>query len=155
MQALTPEWLWFFILVSIALGAVFGSFLSCALYRVPRGLSLRQPPSQCPRCGTKLKPLDLIPVLSWVFSRGKCRHCGGPIPASYPATEALSAALALLALFISFQLSAFAFSFLLLYGFFMAALFAGVVYRKHSKTAPKSVAFGLLCLGLYVAFLLG
>ena len=152
-QALAQQWPWFFPLLAVVLGGVFGSFLSCALYRVPRGQSLRRPPSHCPQCGVKLWLPDLVPVLSWVLSGGRCRHCSKKIPGTYFATEVLSIALALLALGASNILSAPPFSFLLLYGFMASVFFVGVVYIKHRQPAPKSVAFGLLCLGSYVAFL--
>lgn len=79
-HAVNQAWPWFWPLCGGALGAVFGSFLGCALYRVPRGLSLRHPPSQCMSCGTRLTVPDLVPILSYLFLRGKCRHCGARIP---------------------------------------------------------------------------
>ncbi len=45
------------------------------------------PPSHCPACGTPLGPVDLVPVLSWVVLRGRCRHCGARISARYPLIE--------------------------------------------------------------------
>jgi leader peptidase (prepilin peptidase)/N-methyltransferase len=65
--------------VVIALVAVFGlfigSFLTVVVDRVPRGASVVAPGSACGACGTRLGPLDLVPVLSWLFLRGRCRHC--------------------------------------------------------------------------------
>ena len=66
-----------------ALGMVFGSFLTCAVYRIPRGLSMWHPRSSCPSCKHVLTPLDLIPIFSYIFSAGKCRHCDEPVPRRY------------------------------------------------------------------------
>ena len=81
------------------LGLMIGSFLNVVIWRVPRGESVVRPPSHCPHCDHQLAPLDNIPLLSWLALRGRCRHCGGPISARYPAVElttgVLFAALAL------------------------------------------------------------
>lgn len=77
--AIAYAWPWFWPLVGGILGSVMGSFLECAAYRVPRGISMRQPPSMCPSCSTRLGVLDLVPIVSYVALGGKCRHCGTPI----------------------------------------------------------------------------
>lgn len=75
------------------LGAVIGSFLNVCIYRIPRGESVIFPSSHCPHCLHQLGPLDLIPILSWLFLRGKCRYCAGTITARYPFVEILTALL--------------------------------------------------------------
>ena len=135
-------------------GAIFGSFFTCALYRVPRGLSLWSPPSACPNCHTPLKALDLIPVFSWLFAGGKCRHCRAAIPKTYLIIELYSIALAVAALCISMFLGTYYILFLPLYGAFMAGSFSAFVFYKWHQVAFKSVAFVLLCSGIYVAVLL-
>lgn len=80
-----PEWTW---VVGFWLGAVVGSFLNAVVYRLPRGLSLAEPTfSFCPSCKHRLTIPDLVPILSWVFLRGRCRHCRAPIGARYMAVE--------------------------------------------------------------------
>ena len=69
------------------LGLAVGSFLNVVVHRVPRGLSVVRPASACPSCGTEIRPRDNVPVLSWLLLRGKCRTCGAPISARYPAVE--------------------------------------------------------------------
>jgi leader peptidase (prepilin peptidase)/N-methyltransferase len=90
---MTPsDWLlWLFV---FAMGAVIGSFLNVVIYRLPRGLSILQPPSHCPSCGVRLKPLDLFPVFSWAFLLAKCRYCHHHISARYPMIELASGGLA-------------------------------------------------------------
>ena len=77
------------------LGLVFGSFASAASWRLPKGLSLLGR-SACPHCQTPLRPGDLLPLLSWLLQRGRCRHCGQAISARYPLIEAATALLFLL-----------------------------------------------------------
>lgn len=68
-------------------GLLIGSFLNVVVWRVPRGESVSQPPSACPRCGHGIRARDNVPVLSWLLLRGRCRDCGQPISARYPLVE--------------------------------------------------------------------
>ena len=90
--------------VALLLGAVFGSFLNCAAWRVSHGESVLRGRSHCTACGHVLGAGDLVPILSWLFLRGRCRYCGKKIPARYPLTEAVFALLTLLCL-LRFDLS--------------------------------------------------
>src|SRR4051812_27044572 len=72
------------------LGAIVGSFLNVVAYRLPRKESLLHPPSRCPECGTPIKPYDNVPVLGWLWLRGRCRACGAKISPQYPLVEALT-----------------------------------------------------------------
>lgn len=82
-------------------GLVFGSFASALIYRIPRdipwiynrknsgnGSGISR--SACPSCQTQLKAIDLIPLLSWAFLRGRCRHCKAPITFIYPLAELIT-----------------------------------------------------------------
>jgi leader peptidase (prepilin peptidase)/N-methyltransferase len=75
------------------LGLAVGSFLNVVVHRVPKGESVVRPRSRCPRCGAEIAGRDNVPVLSWLLLRGRCRHCGEPISARYPAVEVATAAL--------------------------------------------------------------
>lgn len=70
-----------------------GSFLNVCIWRIPRGESIAHPPSHCGACGTRLKPLDLVPVLSYVCLGGRCRYCNQRISIRYPLVELLMAGL--------------------------------------------------------------
>jgi len=59
-------------------------------YRLPRKESLLHPPSRCPECGTQIKPYDNVPVLGWLWLRGRCRACGAKISPRYPLVEAVT-----------------------------------------------------------------
>lgn len=74
------------------LGLLIGSFLNVVIWRVPRGESVRRPPSACPGCGRRIRARDNVPVLSWLVLRGRCRDCSAPISARYPLVEVLTAA---------------------------------------------------------------
>jgi leader peptidase (prepilin peptidase)/N-methyltransferase len=74
-------------------GACVGSFLNVCVYRWPEDRSVVSPPSSCPNCGTRIKWYDNVPVLGWMWLRGKCRACGTPISIQYPLVELLTAAL--------------------------------------------------------------
>jgi leader peptidase (prepilin peptidase)/N-methyltransferase len=74
-------------------GLIVGSFLNVVVYRLPRGESLMRPRSRCPSCGTQLRTVDNIPVVSWLALRGRCHHCGAPVSARYPLVELATGAL--------------------------------------------------------------
>jgi leader peptidase (prepilin peptidase)/N-methyltransferase len=75
------------IVVAFVLGLVVGSFLNVVLWRVPRGESIVTPGSHCTECGTPLRARELVPVVSWVAQRGRCRNCGAGISVRYPLVE--------------------------------------------------------------------
>jgi len=74
-------------------GMIAGSFIGVVAHRVPRGMSIVGPRSECDSCGVQIAAYDNIPVLSWLLLRGRCRSCAARIPARYPLVElALGAA---------------------------------------------------------------
>jgi len=82
-------------------GTIFGSFYNVVGYRTPKGKSIISPPSHCPNCNHKLKALDLIPILSYLIGKGKCRYCNKKISLFYPFFETLTGILFVLT-YISF-----------------------------------------------------
>ncbi|MCZ6614606.1 MAG: prepilin peptidase [Chloroflexi bacterium] len=79
----------FIILIGL-LGLAVGSFLNVCIDRLPKGLSIVALPSHCERCQHRLKPLDLVPVLSYLWLRGRCRYCKVAIPWRIPLGEAVT-----------------------------------------------------------------
>ena len=77
----------FCVAVAAAFGAVMGSFLNCAGWRITHGESFLKGRSHCPSCGHNLGVMELIPVLSWLILGGKCRWCKEKISVRYPLTE--------------------------------------------------------------------
>jgi leader peptidase (prepilin peptidase)/N-methyltransferase len=80
------------------LGLLVGSFLNVVIHRLPLGESVVSPPSRCPSCGTGIRPVDNIPVLSWLLLAGRCRSCRARIPVRYPIVELANAILWVLVL---------------------------------------------------------
>ena len=81
----------------LVFGLLFGSFGNVVIWRLPRGESLAAPASHCPVCGHPVRWYDNIPVISWIVLRGHCRDCDTAISTRYPAVEALSGILFVLA----------------------------------------------------------
>ena len=79
-----------FLTIIFLFGICIGSFLNVVIIRLPRNESLIKSSSHCMTCGTKIRPIDLIPVFSWLFLRGKCHSCGEKISARYPIVESLN-----------------------------------------------------------------
>lgn len=79
-------------------GLAIGSFLNVAIYRIPENISLVKPDSYCFSCNSPLRPVDLIPVFSWMFLKGRCRYCQASISIRYLLVE-LSAAILFVFLF--------------------------------------------------------
>lgn len=80
------------VILAAALGAAMGSFLHCAAWRIARGESFTKGRSHCPECGHALGLPELIPLLSWLLLRGRCRFCKAKIPARYFLAELFFAA---------------------------------------------------------------
>ena len=83
-----------------ALGLAIGSFLNVCIYRLPQGLSIHSPRrSFCPECRTPIRFYDNIPVLSYLFLKGRCRHCDTAISRVYPLVELTTGILFLFSLY--------------------------------------------------------
>ena len=100
-----PPVLFFCAAVALIFGAVMGSFLNCAAWRIAHGESFLKGRSRCPRCGHVLTPPELVPVFSWLLQGGRCRACGEKISVRYPLTE-LGFALTTLVCLLRFDLTA-------------------------------------------------
>ena len=74
------------------LGLVVGSFLNVCIYRLPRHESLAVPPSHCRSCGRPIRWFENVPVLSYLWLRGRCSGCGIGISRVYPLVELATAA---------------------------------------------------------------
>lgn len=72
--------------LALLLGLCIGSFVAAAAIRIPCGTTLWGR-SACPHCGATLGAADLVPVLSWLALRGRCRHCHAPVPGRYTLVE--------------------------------------------------------------------
>jgi leader peptidase (prepilin peptidase)/N-methyltransferase len=131
------------IFIALMLGAIFGSFASAAVYRLPRGIPLGVERSRCPSCQTALGPRDLVPLFSWLLSQGRCRHCQAPISIRYPLIETISSFLFLAAWLVApTPLAA------LLLALFSLALLIEAAIDLEFGILPDKVQIFLLPLGL-------
>lgn len=89
-----------FIFILFFFGLIVGSFLNVVILRLPAGERLSGR-SHCPHCKATLTALDLVPVVSFLFLRGRCRHCRAPISPRYPALELITGLLFALMAFLS------------------------------------------------------
>ncbi len=79
-------------------GTIVGSFLNVCIYRIPKGLSIVWPSSRCISCNNPIRPLDNIPILSYILLKGRCRMCREKISFKYPFVEFLNGLLYVLIL---------------------------------------------------------
>ena len=79
-----------FHLAAFVVGLTIGSFLNVCIHRLPKGESIVHPRSRCPHCGQMIAAYDNVPVLSYLWLRGRCRHCRSRISPFYPLIELLT-----------------------------------------------------------------
>lgn len=82
----------FWTLIVGILGSFVGSFLNVCIHRMPLGMSVVTPPSHCPKCSYQIPWYLNIPVVTWLWLRGRCRSCKAPISPRYLGVELLTAA---------------------------------------------------------------
>ncbi len=131
---------------ALGFGLAVGSFLNVVIHRLPRDESIVRPGSRCPACATPLRWFDNVPLLSYLWLRGRCRACGVRISARYPAIEALTGLL-FAAVVLRFGATPMA----LLGCAFAAALVATAVIDFDHRIIPDEISLGGLALALAVA----
>lgn len=130
------------------LGLVLGSFANVVIHRLPRDKSVVSPPSACPRCNSRVRWVDNIPVISFLLLRGRCRSCKESISIRYPIIELLMAALFLLC-YARFGANA------LLFARDLPLMFLAVVITfidLDHRIIPDELSYGGLALGLATAY---
>ena len=128
---------------AFALGLAVGSFLNVVIHRLPRGESIVKPRSHCPSCQAPIAAWDNVPLLSYLWLRGRCRDCSARISPRYPAIEAFGG-LSFAALF---AVHGFALVTLLWWAF-AAALIVAACVDFDEGFIPDEVSLGGLLLGL-------
>lgn len=140
----------FLTLIVFVLGTSVGSFLNVVVYRIPAGLSLLHPPSRCPKCLKRLKPHDNVPVLGWLWLKGRCRYCHNPIARRYPLVEATTGMLFVL-VFGAFNPSWLTVS----YWVFFSWLLVLALIDLDTLTLPNSLTQSGLIVGLVLQAIVG
>jgi leader peptidase (prepilin peptidase)/N-methyltransferase len=136
------------IAIALILGAVVGSFLNVVIVRLPMGKSVVWPGSHCGGCGKPIRWFDNIPILSFLWLRGRCRQCSMPISWRYPAVEATTAAL--------FALAACRFGWtldVLSAWIMLGALVAIAAIDLEHQIIPDAISVPAIAAGLILAFL--
>jgi len=135
--------------VAFFFGMIVGSFLNVCICRMPKEESVVSPPSHCPGCSCQIRWYDNIPVVSYIFLRGKCRGCGSHISLQYPLVELLNGALTLF-LFIRFGPTlAFAALFI-----FCSALVVITFIDFEHQIIPDEISLPGILIGFFLSFFL-
>jgi len=113
--------------VFFVFGLVLGSFYNVVAYRLPKGMSLTKPSSHCTKCNHKLSIMELIPVFSYLFLKGKCKKCGNKISIFYPIFELLTGILFLLT-YIWFGISIDTFIILIFVSMILILVLSDILY---------------------------
>ncbi|QGG46594.1 prepilin peptidase [Heliorestis convoluta] len=114
-----------FYLLVFVLGTAIGSFLNVVIYRMPQEKSVIMPPSACGACETFLKWKDLIPLISYISLRGRCRYCQEPFSLRYPFVEGTNG-LAYLVIYGTFGLTLEGFAAAFLFSLLLAVVFIDI-----------------------------
>ncbi len=133
---------------SFLIGISLGSFANVCIYRLPEGKSIAWPGSFCPRCKHKILWYDNIPLLSFLFLKGKCRFCHEKISPRYFIVELLTGILVLI-LFLKFNLSLK----FLIYLVFILALIIVSFIDIENFLIPDCIVYPGIVLGLLLSFL--
>ncbi len=134
----------------LLVGMAVGSFLNVCIYRLPRSLSLIHPPSMCPSCRTKIPFYDNVPVASYLWLRGRCRHCGVAISLRYPLVELVSGLFAVAV----FARYGFSWESLFLYSLVGALLVITFIDIDH-QIIPDVITYPGIGVGFVTSLLLG
>ena len=134
----------------IILGVMIGSFLNVVILRTPRDESISFPASHCMSCNTPLRAWHNVPLLSWLFLRGKCAFCGVKISIQYPIIEALSGLIFLFAA-LKFGINFQAFGIAMVFSFLLALSVIDFRY----KMVPDSLNLSALTFAIFSVATMG
>jgi len=130
-------------------GIIVGSFLNVCIVRMPHELSIVTPRSHCPQCKHPIAWYDNVPLLSYIFLAGKCRHCKAPISFRYFLVELLTG-LTFVGFYFYFGLSVVTFAYLVMACCFIIATFVDFAHR----IIPDEISVGGMVIGLMLSFLI-
>ncbi len=140
------------------MGTVFGSFFTLAIYRIPLKKDITHERSFCPNCNHRLEWLDLIPIVSYIGLRGKCRYCGEKIRIRYFLLEILSGCIFLLG-YLSFHIRFPYFeiskimAFIAFIGMYITLTIVAGIDKEHYKIQIGVIIFGMIVQLMYMLYL--
>jgi leader peptidase (prepilin peptidase)/N-methyltransferase len=136
------------IFLVFVLGLIIGSFINVCIYRIPRNESVIYPASHCPKCRTKIKPIDNIPLLSYILLKGRCRNCGSKISIQYPVVEFLTGLIYLI-IYLIYGLSIQS----LVYIILSSALIIIAFIDLQKQMIPDVISLPGIVIGLILSFI--
>lgn len=147
-----------FYIMIFCIGALFGSFFTLAVYRIPLRQDITHTRSYCPNCNHKLTFLDMIPILSYTFLGGKCRYCKEKIRPRYILLEILSGIVFVL-FAASIKLSLFNLNTQILVYFIAGILYIATMFiiagidKERFEIEKPVLLFGFICVVAYMMYL--
>ena len=129
------------------LGLIVGSFSNVCIYRIPRNESIIYPASHCPKCRSKIKPVDNIPLLSFILLKGRCRNCKSKISIQYPIVELLTGLIYLI-IYLTYGLSVQA----LIYIILSSALIIIAFIDLNEQIVPDVISLPGIVIGFILSF---
>ncbi len=141
----------FWSLVFFVLGCIVGSFLNVCIHRLPLGMSIVSPPSHCPHCKYSIPWYLNIPLVTWLWLRGRCKNCGAPISPRYFLVELLTG-ITFLSCWLAFGRTSVAIA--LIYAAFLAGLIAATFIDFEHFIIPDSITLGGIGAGLLCSLVL-
>src|SRR6266404_6087920 len=139
----------FWSVVVFIFGCMVGSFLNVCIHRLPLGQSVVSPPSHCPHCKYSIPWYLNIPLLTWLYLRGRCRNCGAPISVRYFLVELLTAG-TFLSCWLAFGRQSAVLA--LIYAFFLAGLIAATFIDFEHFIIPDEITIGGMVVGFIFSF---
>ena len=129
------------------LGLIVGSFSNVCIYRIPRNESIIYPASHCPKCCSKIKPVDNIPLLSFILLKGRCRNCKTKISVQYPIVEFLTGLIYLI-IYLIYGLSIQT----LIYIILSSALIIIAFIDLNEQIVPDAISLPGIVIGFILSF---
>lgn len=140
----------FWSVVFFVLGCMVGSFLNVCIHRMPLGLSIVSPPSHCPHCRYSIPWYLNVPLVTWLYLRGKCRNCGAPIAIRYFLVELLTG-VTFLGCWLAFGHESAWLA--IIYAVFLAGLIVATFIDFEHFIIPDEITFGGMVLGFICSYL--
>ncbi len=145
-------------IILFIIGTLLGSFCTLAVYRIPLKQNITHERSYCPKCNHQLNFFDLIPLLSYIFLKGRCRYCKEKIRPRYFVLEILSGiSLVLFGVSLNFNLIQLNIEKLMYFVFgtiyFVTLILIAGIDKEHKKIQKSIIAFGVITLLPYILYL--
>ena len=135
------------VILIFILGLIVGSFSNVCIYRIPKNESIVYPASHCTKCGSHIKPVDNIPLLSFILLKGRCRNCKSKISIQYPIVELLTGLIYLI-IYLIYGLSVQS----LIYIILSAALIIIAFIDLNEQIVPDVISLPGIVIGFILSF---